>query len=95
MCAHAMAHFAMNHRPIFEAWTAQSDFLAVLAVRDETALDMLRNCCEIRGITMACFYEPDRGDQLMAIALEPSEEATRLTSQLPLALRTEPSPVAA
>ena len=90
-----MAHFALNHRQIFEAWTTRSDFLAVLAVKDETSLDMLRHCCETRGITMACFYEPDRGDQLMAIALEPSEEAAKLTSQLPLALRTEPAPVAA
>jgi len=33
------------------------------------------------------FFEPDIGNQLTAIALEPSERAGKLTSNLPLALK--------
>jgi hypothetical protein len=39
---------------------------------------------EARGIKISRFYEPDLQNQLTAICLEPSENARKLTSNLPL-----------
>jgi hypothetical protein len=39
-----------------------------------------------RGITMSVFQEPDLDNQITAIAIEPSKEAHKACSSLPLAL---------
>ena len=82
-----MAHFIFQNPEISRAWSEQSDFLAILSVKDEQALELLRHCCIQQDILIADFREPDIGDELTAIALEPCEAAQRLTAGLPLAMR--------
>ena len=43
--------------------------------------------CNKRGLKTSVFVEPDLGNQVTAIAIEPSPETQRLCSSLPLALK--------
>jgi hypothetical protein len=56
----------------------------VLAAPDELALHWLADDAHASGFRAVRFYEPDLGDRLTAVALEPA--AHRLVSHLPLAL---------
>ena len=40
-----------------------------------------------KGILFSKFYEPDLGNELTAIALEPSSKARRVVSSVPLMLK--------
>lgn len=82
-----MAHFIFQNPELAKAWSEQSDFLALLSVRDEKALELLRHLCIQHDILLADFREPDIGNELTAIALEPCEAAEKLTARLPLALK--------
>jgi len=82
--AHALRQFVAEHPTIDEEWFRTSNTLAFLSVQDETALGVLLGRAVERGIPVAAFREPDRGDELTAIALGP--EGKKLTKGLPLAL---------
>lgn len=85
--AHALAHFAAAHPTIFSEWLEKSNYLAILSIKNEESLDLLRSILERQGLRITPFYEDDLDDALTAIAIEPHPEAQRLTSSLPLALR--------
>jgi len=59
----------------------------LLAVADEPALAELYVDAKARGLRAIRFHEPDLGDALTAIALEPA--ARKLLTRLPLALCTK------
>ena len=56
----------------------------LLAASDELSLGWLRADAVTAGLRVASFHEPDLGDALTAIALEPAGQ--RLVAGLPLAL---------
>ena len=66
-------------------WHSTSNTLAFLAVKDEKALGVLLRKAKDRGIPMSPFYEPDRNNELTAIAFGP--EGRAITKGLPLALQ--------
>ena len=70
-------------------WHFKSNFLVILTVEDKDALHDLLDEAFRRGIIFTPFTEPDLGDELTALALEPSVDAERLVANLPLALREE------
>lgn len=83
---HAVAAFARRARSAFEQWTDGSNNLVVLTASDELALAELS--AMIAGVGRPVdVHEPDLDDQLTAIAFEGTDEAARLVSSLPLALR--------
>jgi len=82
-----MAHFIFQNPELSKKWSEDSDFLALLSVKDEQALELLRHCCIQNDILLAEFREPDIGNELTAIALEPCKAAQRLTAGLPLAMK--------
>lgn len=82
--AHVFREFVEEHRQVERDWYKSSNHLAVLSVADERALYDLLEHAESRGLRVSTFREPDRGDELTAIALEPA--AKRLCSRLKLAL---------
>lgn len=82
--AHAFREFTEQHEEVERAWYRSSNHLAVLSVADEPALFDLVTRAEQRGFKVSLFREPDRGDELTAIALEPA--AKRLCQGLKLAL---------
>jgi len=85
--AHALALFATEHTTQFKKWHTHHKNLIVLSVEDEHSLAQLMARCEERGVKYSAFREPDINNELTAIAIQPSEEAYRLTSNIPLALR--------
>jgi hypothetical protein len=58
--------------------------VVLLAARDELALSWLRTDAVAAGLRITSFQEPDLGNALTALALEPA--ASRLVAGLPLAL---------
>lgn len=68
-------------------WHKYHKNLIVLAVPNELALvDLYRKADEM-GLQCSVFREPDIGDEVTAIALEPHEYTYKLVSSLPLALK--------
>lgn len=82
--AHALQEYNERHRESAAEWYQSSNHLAILSVPDEAALRLLEAEAERKGLKSAPFREPDRADELTAIALEPS--AKRICSRLRLAL---------
>lgn len=86
---HAALAFAVEFPELTKAWHDESNYLVVLATENEQELVQYLNEATDRGLRTTAFREPDLGDQLTAIVLEPGVEARRLCSNLPLALRRE------
>lgn len=85
--AHALAEFAAKFPTTFKRWQQHHKNLVILSVRNEKELNTLLEQAIDRRIRYASFNEPDIGNELTAIALEPSDETYRMTSTLPLALK--------
>jgi peptidyl-tRNA hydrolase len=84
---HALREFASKHPDIDREWYSKSNYLGLLSVKDEYDLkDMILKASHC-GIKYAVFREPDIGNQITAIALEPGSKAKKLCARLPLALR--------
>lgn len=88
--AHALAEFCITYPVLASEWHSASNYLALLSVKDEMALTRLLSEVNCRGLKVVPFHEPDLGNSLTAIAIEPGREARRLCSGLPLALRDKP-----
>jgi hypothetical protein len=86
--AHALQEFNVLYPQEAMAWHTESNTLAFLSVSDEASLGVLLEKVVRRGIPVAAFREPDRGDELTAIAIGPSGK--RLTRGLRLALDDDP-----
>lgn len=85
---HALSEFAVRHPDQHREWHQKGKNLIWLATRDLAALEALMTTLESEhGIECSGFYEPDFGDQLTAFAV--SEQAARLLSSLPCALREQ------
>jgi len=82
---HAALEYAALHPGPSAAWRAASNTLAWLVVDDEQALLDLARQADRRGLRHALFHEPDRANELTAMALEPS--ARKLVRGLDLALQ--------
>lgn len=82
--AHALTEFTFEHPEAAESWHRASNTLAFLVAPDEAALQTLLDRAFDRGLRASAFREPDLGDALTAVAIEP--EGSRLVRSLPLAL---------
>ena len=85
--AHAAIEFQHEHPEIAKEWNTNSKYLIFLSVENEEALKKILRKIQFKDIKHTIFTEPDIGNQLTAIAIEPREETYRLTSNLPLALK--------
>lgn len=84
--AHALSEFMEDHPETYRSWFKVSNYLAILATESEVELRGLLADARQRGLSCSAFYEPDRADELTAIALGPGSSAKRLVRRLPLAL---------
>jgi peptidyl-tRNA hydrolase len=82
---HAMTEFIVEHNERASQWHSSSNTLAFLVVKDEQDLIRLASKANRRGVRFSSFREPDRENELTAIAFEP--RARSLLSNLPLAFR--------
>lgn len=85
--AHALAEFIFKYPIIANDWHINSNFLATLAVKNESELIQLTQKLEQNNIKFVIFNEPDIDNQITAIAIEPSDASRRICSNIPLALR--------
>jgi len=85
--AHAAVDFQHQHPDISKKWNTQSNYLIILSVENEEQLLLYLEKIRYRGIKHTVFREPDIGNQITAIAIEPGENSRKLTSKLPLALK--------
>jgi len=80
---HGMRAFAAAHPEVEKDWYDKSNNLVVLAADGESALADIATAARAKGLRLAEFREPDYGDTLTALALEPA--AKPLLRRLPLA----------
>jgi peptidyl-tRNA hydrolase len=80
---HAMTEFIVEHKERAYQWHSSSNTLALLVVPDEQDLLRLVTKANRRGFRCSLFREPDRENELTAVAFEP--KARSLLSNLPLA----------
>lgn len=85
--AHAGIDFQHHYPEIAKQWNTQSNYLIILSVENEGRLFLCLEKFKFYGLKVTEFREPDIGNQLTAIAVEPSEKTRKLTSKLPLALK--------
>ena len=83
--AHSLREFVAHHPEIDLHWYRTSNTLAFLAAKDEPALEALCAKAARLGLPFAVFTEPDRDDELTAVAFGP--DCRKILSHLPVALR--------
>jgi|WetSurMetagenome_2_1015567.scaffolds.fasta_scaffold10748_5 peptidyl-tRNA hydrolase len=80
---HAAINFCQENADVADRWFDCSNHLALLQVRNENELKDLTSKARFNGFRISEFREPDLGESLTAIAIEP--EARRICSNLKLA----------
>lgn len=83
---HGFREFVEQHKEVEDQWFKTSNTIAILSVPTEKHLQELVEKARQRGIKYSSFREPDRGDELTAVTIEP--RGKNLCRGLPLALRT-------
>ena len=86
---HSGIQFQHEHPEIAKEWHDKSKYLVHLSARDEHHLQDLIFKAEHKNIKYSIFREPDIGNEITAVAFEPSDKSKRMLSSLPLALQNE------
>ena len=86
--SHSAIQFIYDHPEIAKQWYNISNYLVLLSVKNQKELLDLVDIFNQRGIHISKFYEPDLGNELTSIAIEPTSRARRLVNSLPLLLKT-------
>jgi hypothetical protein len=84
---HSIVEFIFEHPDVSNQWKVSSNSLVGLSVKNEEQLKLLIEKLIKRNIKYSVFREPDIQDQITAIAIEPTMEARKLCSYIPLALK--------
>lgn len=84
---HALRQFIKDHPEIDKEWFEKSNYLGFLSVADEHELIKLIESALAKGIKFSIFREPDIGNQITAIAIEPGAKSKKLCSNLQLGLK--------
>jgi len=84
---HAAFSFAHAHVGLMDDWYETSSYLVLLGVEDEVELGWWRVRLLDKGCVLTPWHEPDRDNELTALAVAPSPVAERTLSSLPLLLR--------
>lgn len=79
--------FQHEHSKIAKEWNINSKYLIFLSVENEIELQKLLRKIQFKELKYSMFFEPDIGNQLTAIALEPVQTSEKLVSNLPLMLK--------
>lgn len=85
--AHALINFQYEHPDIAYDWYVNFQYLVSLSVKDEDELNLFIEKFKEANLKFTVFREPDIGNQITAIAVQPSERTLKLVSRLPLMLK--------
>jgi peptidyl-tRNA hydrolase len=83
---HALIEFIYEHPELANNWYQISKYLVFLSVKTKQELTELANKLSYKEILFSKFNEPDLDDEMTAIALEPTKEARKVVSSIPLML---------
>ncbi len=83
---HALREFCAEHIELDRMWYQNSNYLGLLAVKDEHELSLLIQQAQQANIPFSIFREPDIDNQITAIALAPGVKSKKLCSRIKLAL---------
>ena len=83
---HAVAEFAYHWPEEFKDWRENGNYMICLAAKDSYELTDILLQCAGKNIDYQLFAEDDI-DEITAVAIFPHEEASKITSHLPLANR--------
>lgn len=86
---HVVSSFMQEHADIAKEWMENSNYIAVLASKDEQALLSLIERAKKKGVKFSIFVEPDLNNALTAVALEPCPDSKKLCSSFRLALKNK------
>lgn len=84
---HALRQFTAEHPERDREWFDNSNYLGLLSVTDEPALNVIIEQAVNQNIRLSVFREPDIDNQITAIALEPGPKSKKICSKLKLALK--------
>lgn len=85
---HAAIDFCLQNPEIANEWNALSNYLVCVSARDEPDLDKIIRKCKERDLRHYVFREPDIGNEITAVCIEPSDLTQKIISNLPLTLKT-------
>ena len=85
--SHAGIDFQHQYPDIAQKWNKQSNYLIILSVDNEYQLNQYVNKFEVNNLKTTIFREPDIGNEITAIAVEPNEKSKKICSNLPLAFK--------
>ena len=86
---HAAINFTFEHPSRAGPWFKDSNYLVQLEIENEGQLENLITNCERLQIVYTIFREPDIGNQITAIAIEPSLKTQKLVAKLPLMFKSK------
>jgi peptidyl-tRNA hydrolase len=81
---HAAIDFVFEHPTRAGPWHKESNTLVMLTVKDTKALIHLMRKCDYLSLAYTVFREPDIGNQITAICMEPHPEVYKMVAKLPL-----------
>lgn len=84
---HCAFSFSQKYPELTKFWIEFSNYICILEVNDEAALNNILERARNKNIKFATFIEPDYNNSLTAIALEPGKESKKVCSNLKLALK--------
>ncbi len=85
--AHAAIQFTLEWPQMTRDWNSASNNVVIIGVPDEGALGTIDARSVEEGIAATVVREPDLGDSVCAVALQPGIEARRICANMPLAGR--------
>lgn len=86
---HAAINFTFEHPSRAGPWFKDSNYLVQLEVENEQKLKELIQKCRKKQLYYTIFREPDIGNEITAIAIEPSPLTQKLVSHLPLLFKSK------
>lgn len=81
---HAAIDFVFEHPTRAGPWHRDSNTLVMLTVKNVNGLRHLMRKCDYLRLAYTVFREPDIGNQITAICIEPHPEAYKMVAKLPL-----------
>lgn len=81
---HAGIQFQYEHPELAKNWYTNSNYLIFLSVKNEDELNRLIKKAKLKNIKLSIFKEPDIGNQITAITLEPCQDSKKITSNIKL-----------
>jgi len=81
---HAAIDFVFEHPTRAGPWHKESNTLVMLTVKNVSGLRHLMRKCDYLRLSYTVFREPDIGNEITAICIEPHPETYKMVAKLPL-----------